>query len=118
MNPRPDPSQLTAPDDGIAKGDVLLDVRNVSLAFGGVKAITDISLNVMKGEIRAIIGPNGAGKTSIFNSISGVYRPQHGDIRWKGATLMGMRPDVVAAQGIARTFQNIELFPRSERAHV
>ena len=89
----------------------LLEVDSVSLSFKGVKAINDISFQVAEGELFAIIGPNGAGKTSIFNSISQVYRPQEGDIRWKGRSIMGQRPDRVAELGIARTFQNIELFP-------
>ena len=92
-------------------GQPLLQVTDVSLSFGGVKAITDVSFDVGEGELFAIIGPNGAGKTSIFNSISQVYRPQKGDILWKGESIMGTRPDRVAALGIARTFQNIELFP-------
>ena len=90
----------------------LLDVDGVSLRFGGVTAINDVSFSVSEGELFAIIGPNGAGKTSIFNVISQVYRPQSGDIRWKGESLMGIRPDRVAELGIARTFQNIELFPQ------
>jgi len=89
----------------------LLEVDGISLSFKGVKAITDVSFKVAEGELYAIIGPNGAGKTSIFNSISQVYRPQEGDIRWKGESIMGQRPDRIAEIGIARTFQNIELFP-------
>jgi len=89
----------------------LLEVDSISLSFKGVKAITDVSFQVAEGELFSIIGPNGAGKTSIFNSISQVYRPQEGDIRWKGRSIMGQRPDRVAELGIARTFQNIELFP-------
>lgn len=89
----------------------LLEVDGISLSFKGVKAITDVSFKVGEGELYAIIGPNGAGKTSIFNSISQVYRPQEGDIRWKGESIMGQRPDHIAGMGIARTFQNIELFP-------
>jgi len=89
----------------------LLEVDGISLSFKGVKAITDVSFKVGEGELYAIIGPNGAGKTSIFNSISQVYRPQEGDIRWKGESIMGQRPDRIAEIGIARTFQNIELFP-------
>ena len=89
----------------------LLELDGISLSFKGVKAITDVSFKVGEGELFAIIGPNGAGKTSIFNSISQVYRPQEGDIRWKGESIMGQRPDHIAAMGIARTFQNIELFP-------
>jgi branched-chain amino acid transport system ATP-binding protein len=89
----------------------LLEIEEIGLRFGGVMAIDAVSFSVEPGELFAIIGPNGAGKTSIFNSISQVYRPQHGDIRWKGVSIMGLRPDRVAALGIARTFQNIELFP-------
>ena len=88
----------------------LLDVENITLRFGGVTAINDVSFDVQPGELFAIIGPNGAGKTSIFNTISQVYRPQEGDIRFKGESIMGHRPDYVAELGIARTFQNIELF--------
>jgi ABC-type branched-subunit amino acid transport system ATPase component len=91
---------------------VLLEVDHISLAFKGVKAIDDVSFTVHEEELFAVIGPNGAGKTSIFNSISQVYRPQEGDIRWKGKSLFGTRPDRVAELGIARTFQNIELFPQ------
>jgi branched-chain amino acid transport system ATP-binding protein len=77
-----------------------------------VTAISDVSFAVFPGELYSIIGPNGAGKTSIFNTISGVYRPQEGDVRWKGESILGTRPDRVAKLGIARTFQNIELFPQ------
>ena len=90
----------------------LLEVDNISLRFGGVTAIDSVSFEVRPNELFAIIGPNGAGKTSIFNSISQVYRPQEGDIFWKGESIMGTRPDKVAQLGIARTFQNIELFPQ------
>lgn len=88
----------------------LLEVHNITLRFGGVTAIDNVSFNVASDELFAIIGPNGAGKTSIFNTISQVYRPQEGDITWKGESIMGTRPDHVAGLGIARTFQNIELF--------
>ena len=94
----------------IAAGDTLLSVENVSLAFGGVRAITDVSFDIRKGEIRAIIGPNGAGKTSMLNVINGFYHPQAGTITWKGETRRRMRPYHAAAQGIARTFQNVALF--------
>ena len=90
----------------------MLDVEAISLRFGGVTALDSVSFGVRYGELFAIIGPNGAGKTSIFNSISQVYRPQSGDIRWKGESITGTRPDRVARLGIARTFQNIELFPQ------
>jgi len=94
----------------VAAGDVLLSVENVSLAFGGVKAITDVSFDIRRGEIRAIIGPNGAGKTSMLNVINGFYHPQAGRITFKGHTRPKMRPDAAARGGIARTFQNVALF--------
>ena len=90
--------------------DHLLVVDDITLRFGGVTAINGVSFHVDDGELFSIIGPNGAGKTSIFNTLSQVYRPQEGDIYWQGQSIMGMRPDRVAEQGIARTFQNIELF--------
>ncbi len=89
----------------------LLDVDNLNLSFKGVKAIDGVSFHVDDGELFAIIGPNGAGKTSLFNSINQVYRPEEGDIRWKGESLMGLKPNKTAELGIARTFQNIALFP-------
>jgi branched-chain amino acid transport system ATP-binding protein len=110
MNLRPDPRELAAPDDGIAKGAMLLDVKNVSLSFGGVKAITDISFDILKGEIRAIIGPNGAGKTSMLNVINGFYTPQKGTIVFRGEERRAMKPHHAVRQGIARTFQNVALF--------
>ncbi len=88
----------------------LLEVEDITLRFGGVTAISRVSFDVQPGELFAIIGPNGAGKTSIFNTISQVYKPQQGGIRFRGESLMGLRPDRVADLGIARTFQNIELF--------
>jgi len=90
--------------------EALLSVENVSLAFGGVKALTDVSFDVRRGEIRAIIGPNGAGKTSMLNVINGFYHPQHGRITFKGKTRARMRPYEAARGGIARTFQNVALF--------
>lgn len=94
----------------IETGDELLAVQNVSLRFGGVRAITDVSFNIKKGEIRAIIGPNGAGKTSMLNCINGFYHPQEGTITFKNERRAKMRPHVAASQGIARTFQNVALF--------
>jgi branched-chain amino acid transport system ATP-binding protein len=91
-------------------GETLLNVENVSLSFGGVRAIRDVSFEIRRGEIRAIIGPNGAGKTSMLNVINGFYHPQQGRITYKGATRRRMRPHQAAAQGIARTFQNVALF--------
>ena len=102
--------RMTRPDDGIARGAPLLVADNISLSFGGVKAITDISFDIRKGEIRAIIGPNGAGKTSMLNVINGFYHPQEGTITFRGERRSRMRPHVAAHQGIARTFQNIALF--------
>lgn len=93
-----------------ASGRALLEVEDIVLRFGGVTAINGANFTVNDGELFAIIGPNGAGKTSIFNAISQVYQPQEGDIRWMGESIMGLRPDRVARLGIARTFQNIELF--------
>jgi len=88
----------------------LVEFKNISLSFKGVKALSDISFTVNEGELFAVIGPNGAGKTSTFNCLNGVYKPQEGDILWRGKSVMGVRPDKIAALGIARTFQNIELF--------
>ena len=90
--------------------DILLSVDNVSLNFGGVKALQDVSFNIRRGEIRAIIGPNGAGKSSMLNVINGFYHPSEGMITYKGEARSDMRPDIVARSGIARTFQNIALF--------
>src|SRR6187399_1886819 len=94
----------------VAVGDVLLAVENVSLSFGGVKAVSDVSFDIRKGEIRAIIGPNGAGKTSMLNVINGFYHPQQGRITFKGEARAKMRPHEAATGGIARTFQNVALF--------
>jgi branched-chain amino acid transport system ATP-binding protein len=89
----------------------LLEVQDIHLSFKGVRAIDGISFHVDGGELFAIIGPNGAGKTSIFNCINQVYSPQKGDILWKGQSIMGVKPNKTADLGIARTFQNIALFP-------
>jgi branched-chain amino acid transport system ATP-binding protein len=94
----------------VAVGDVLLSVEDVSLSFGGVNAVSDVSFNIRKGEIRAIIGPNGAGKTSMLNVINGFYQPQQGRITFKGETRSKMGPYEAAHGGIARTFQNVALF--------
>jgi branched-chain amino acid transport system ATP-binding protein len=91
-------------------GDVILDLQNISLRFGGVKALTDISFDVREHEIRAIIGPNGAGKSSMLNVINGVYRPQEGNIVFRGQARHNMEPHKAAEAGFARTFQNIALF--------
>jgi len=91
-------------------GEVILDINNISLSFGGVKALTDISFNVREHEIRAIIGPNGAGKSSMLNCINGVYTPQTGSITFRGKSFSHMDSHQVAVMGIARTFQNLALF--------
>ena len=91
-------------------GDVILDVKNISLRFGGVQALTNISFDVREHEIRAIIGPNGAGKSSMLNCINGVYSPSEGTITYRGQTFEHMDSHQVAAMGIARTFQNLALF--------
>ncbi|MDH5539003.1 MAG: ABC transporter ATP-binding protein, partial [Rhizobacter sp.] len=91
-------------------GEVILDVQNISLRFGGVNALTDISFNVREHEVRAIIGPNGAGKSSMLNCINGVYQPQEGSITFRGRTFKHMNSRQVAEMGVARTFQNLALF--------
>ena len=96
--------------DGRQIGGTVMDMRNITLRFGGVTAIKDISFDIREGEIRAIIGPNGAGKSSMLNVISGFYVPQEGDVYFRGQKRAPMRPYEVARQGIARTFQNIALF--------
>ena len=91
-------------------GDVILKVEDISLAFGGVKALTDISFDVREHEIRAIIGPNGAGKSSMLNVINGVYHPQKGKVTYRGEARHAMDPHRAARMGIARTFQSLALF--------
>ena len=88
----------------------ILDISHVTLRFGGVTALEDVSFSVQPGDLFAIIGPNGAGKTSIFNCINGVYKPQKGSILFEGRELVGERPVNVARQGVGRTFQNLGLF--------
>jgi branched-chain amino acid transport system ATP-binding protein len=111
------PATLIAPETAVIEGigrrqfsEVLLSVENITLNFGGVRALNAISFDIRKGEIRAIIGPNGAGKTSMLNVINGFYHPQSGLITFKGKKRRRMRPHQAAAQGIARTFQNVALF--------
>lgn len=91
-------------------GDYLLSVDHISLSFGGVKALTDISFGIRKKEVFSIIGPNGAGKTSMLNVINGFYHPQEGEITYKGVHRKQMKSHNAAVQGIARTFQNVALF--------
>jgi len=87
-----------------------LEIKEISVSFGGIAALSGVSLNVEKGELAAIIGPNGAGKTTLFNSVFGIYPPDKGDIRLEGNSLKNLKPHKIAEAGIARTFQNIELF--------
>ena len=94
----------------VSQNNTLLDVKNISLSFGGVKALQDISFDIKQGEVRAIIGPNGAGKSSMLNVINGFYHPQEGEIWFDGKIRHHMHPHDVAKLGIARTFQNIALF--------
>ena len=88
----------------------LLAVQDLALRFGGIEALGGVSLGVAEGEILAIIGPNGSGENSLFNCISGLYRPDRGAVRFRGEDLVGLRPDAIARRGIARTFQNLRLF--------
>lgn len=90
----------------------LLDVRGLCLDFGGVRALRGVDLGVDGGEVVALIGPNGSGKTTLFNCISGLYRPDAGAVDLAGESLLGLPPDAVACRGVARTFQNLRLFPR------
>ena len=91
----------------------ILEVKNVNKRFGGLQALGDVNLSVAENSVHAIIGPNGAGKSTIFNMISSFYAPSHGTIRFKGADITDARADEIARIGIARTFQNIELFEHS-----
>ncbi|MAE47958.1 MAG: ABC transporter ATP-binding protein [SAR116 cluster bacterium] len=103
-------AQETVTADGRIIGGTVMEMRNITLRFGGVVAIQDITFDIRQGEIRAIIGLNGAGKSSMLNVINGFYHPQEGEVWYKGAIRGPMRPHQIAAQGIARTFQNIALF--------
>jgi len=92
------------------KNQVKMHIENLTLSFGGVRALKDVSLDIRDNEILAIIGPNGAGKTCVLNCINGFYKPQNGEIHYEGQTITRVRPDKIAQLGIARTFQNIELY--------
>jgi branched-chain amino acid transport system ATP-binding protein len=94
----------------VTSTEPLLQAEHVRLTFGGITAISDVSFRVEKGEFFAIIGPNGAGKTSLLNVLNGVYRPSSGSVTFEGQSLLGRKPAQIAAQGIARTFQNLALF--------
>ena len=89
---------------------ILLELKDINKKFGGVQALTSVSLTIQAGEIYGLIGPNGAGKTTLFNVITGVYEPNHGSILFDGKSILGLKPYQIALAGIARTFQNIRLF--------
>ena len=110
MNIVAEPFAMPAEAASRAAGGVVLEVKNISLSFGGVKALTDISFDVREHEVRSIIGPNGAGKSSMLNCINGVYQPQQGSITFRGQTFRHMNSRQVAEMGVARTFQNLALF--------
>jgi branched-chain amino acid transport system ATP-binding protein len=103
-------TRLTNPKGTSTETSVRLRIDNLSLSFGGVHALRDVSLEVADNEILAIIGPNGAGKTALLNCINGFYKPQKGDIFLEGRRVTSLRPDKLAKLGVARTFQNIELY--------
>jgi len=88
----------------------ILSIKNLTIKFGGLVAVEDFSADVQEGELLAIIGPNGAGKTTVFNMLTGIYKPTSGTIEMEGKNLIGLRPNQFAANGLARTFQNIRLF--------
>jgi branched-chain amino acid transport system ATP-binding protein len=90
---------------------LMLEVASISLSFGGLKAVADFDLELAPGDLQGLIGPNGAGKTTVFNLLTGIYRPDCGEIRLQGEALSGLKPHQITASGIARTFQNIRLFP-------
>ncbi len=107
---RPLSEALTTTAVDVEPGQPILEVEGLTMRFGGTTAVDGVSFDVKRGELFSIIGPNGAGKTSIFNCISGVYQPQQGTISFLGDALLGTRPDAIALRGVARMFQNIELF--------
>jgi branched-chain amino acid transport system ATP-binding protein len=104
-------SAADAPSAGVRDGEVLLEVDDVTLRFGGVVALDSVSFALRRGEIFGLIGPNGAGKTTCFNAMTGVYRPTSGAIRFRGESIVGKKKHEITRGGIARTFQNVRLFP-------
>jgi len=93
-----------------------LEMQNITVKFGGLKALSELSFDIKAGEIVGLIGPNGAGKTTVFNVLTGVYRPTYGDVRFNGESILGRRPHEIFSMGIARTFQNIRLFSKMTAA--
>ncbi len=102
--------ELEAHRESVDEGQPVLELTDVELNFSGVRALDGVSFTVGQSDLFAIIGPNGAGKTSIFNVLSGVYRPQRGSVRFLGTDILGREPHAIASMGMSRTFQNIELF--------
>lgn len=92
------------------KGMKLLNIRNLAIQFGGIRALSNFDLDVESEEILTLIGPNGSGKTTLFNCATGIYNPDDGEVLFRGESLLGLSPDAIAAKGIARTFQNLRLF--------
>jgi len=90
--------------------DRLLEIRNLTMQFGGVTALSEVNLHVAEGEIAALIGPNGAGKTTVFNVVTGYYQPTQGDVLLNNESVIGLKPHKIARRGLARTFQNVRLF--------
>ena len=90
----------------------VLEIKNLTKAFGGLTAVSDLSFNIPKGKIYGVIGPNGAGKTTVFNQITGIYPPTSGEIMFEGKSLLGLKPSTIAQMGVARTFQNLRLFKK------
>ena len=109
--PTPTGASTTGEPTRERDGDALLEVDHVTLRFGGVVALNDVSFSLRKGEIFGLIGPNGAGKTTCFNAMTGVYRPTSGSIRFNGESIVGKKKHEITRGGIARTFQNVRLFP-------
>ncbi len=107
--------EAAAPANPAAEGaenEILLETKGVSVVFGGLKAVSDFNLVVKKGKITSLIGPNGAGKTTLFNAITGIYKPVNGRVIFKGEDITGLKPHTIISRGLARTFQNIRLFPQ------
>ncbi|MEV5446775.1 ABC transporter ATP-binding protein [Streptomyces sp. NPDC052644] len=106
------PAQAGAPAvETIPRREPLLEVDHVTLRFGGVVALNDVDFTLYKGEILGLIGPNGAGKTTCFNAMTGIYQPSEGQIRFRGEKISGKKRHQITKMGMARTFQNIRLFP-------
>jgi branched-chain amino acid transport system ATP-binding protein len=108
----PEIAEAVAPDREITVdvGDNIMEIKNLTMKFGGLVALDDVSFNIKRGEILGLIGPNGAGKTTCFNAMTGVYKPTSGDVLLEGVSLKGVKQHRITRRGLARTFQNIRLF--------